>query len=395
MDPTAPKTPSARVTARDLRILNSIAEALNSSADVQEALERTLGLVAELLGLRTGWVWLRDPQSGRFYSAAARNLPPFLQEPVRMAGKSCYCLDEFCEGSLTPMNIHLVDCSRLGPAVRASDLEATQGLSCHASIPLFFQDRPLGVMNVAGPSWRELTGEELRLLSTIAYQVGIAIERARLAEERGELARVEERARIAREIHDTLAQGLTGIGLHLESALHHLETHPELARERLERALALTRENLEQARGSVLSLRSAPPDGRPLAEALRTLARSFTADTGIRVRVRIPDPAAAALPHRAEAELYRIAQEALANIRRHAEASAVTLTLDAASGGIRLAVRDNGRGFDPAAIPEDRQGIRGMRERVRLLGGRLRLDSRPGGGARVTASVPLGAEAGQ
>src|SRR5215217_8778527 len=115
----------------------------------------------------------------------------------------------------------------------------------------------MGLMNVTGPSWRELTREELRLLSTIAYQVGIAIERARLAEESTRLTRAEERARIAREIHDTLAQGLTAIGLDIEGALRNLEKSPERVRERLERALNTTRASLEDARHSVLDLRAA------------------------------------------------------------------------------------------------------------------------------------------
>ncbi|MGH2425087.1 MAG: hypothetical protein ACRDF1_02220, partial [bacterium] len=82
----SPANPPARAEdahIRELRILNAIAEALNSSPDVQRALERTLGLVADLLGLRTGWIWLLDAETGQFYNAAARNLPPYLQKPVR------------------------------------------------------------------------------------------------------------------------------------------------------------------------------------------------------------------------------------------------------------------------------------------------------------------------
>src|SRR5262249_47209617 len=148
--------------------------------------------------------------------------------------------------------VDMVACSRLREAFEAHTPEATLGLRYHASIPLYFQDRPLGIVNVTGPSWRKLTGEELRLLATIAYQVGIAVERARLAEESTRLARAEERTRLAREIHDTLAQGLTAIGLDIEGALRHLEGSPERARERLERALATTRESLGEARRSVL-----------------------------------------------------------------------------------------------------------------------------------------------
>src|SRR3989442_13423644 len=153
--------------------------------------------------------------------------------------------DLFRPGKLTPTKVDVLGCTRLRDAFEAHVPEATLGLRYHASIPLYFQDRRLGIINLAGPSWRQLTGDELRLLATIAYQVGIAVERARLAEEGARLARAEERTRLAREIHDTLAQSLTAIGLDVEGALRHLEGSPERARQRLERALATTRESLE------------------------------------------------------------------------------------------------------------------------------------------------------
>jgi len=375
---------------RELRILNAIAEALNSAPDVQQALDRTLDLVTDLLGLRTGWIWLVDPESRQFYSAAARDLPPYLLEPVRMTGKSCWCIDDFTAGELTPKNIDVMECSRLRPAVLRQATDLTHGLAYHASIPLYFQDKPLGIMNVTGPAWRRLTDEELHLLSTIAYEVGIAVERARLAGESARLARVEERARLAREIHDTLAQGLTAIALHLESALRHLDQRPGQARQRLERALETARTSLEEARRSVLNLRAAPLAGKPLPEAVEALARGFTSESGIRVRVRAGSPRP--LPLAVEAELYRIVQEALTNVRRHAHATEAEIALEYTPRRIRLSVTDNGRGFDPAEVADDRQGIVGMRERAALLGGQLRVYSRASGlatGTRVTASVPL------
>ena len=392
---------AASGSTRELTILNAISEALNSSADVRQALERTLGLVADLLGLRTGWVWLLDPETTQFYVAAARDLPPFLQEPIRMSGRWCLCTDLFRKGKLTPLNIDMLECSRLLPAVEAKDPSLTQGLRYHASIPLYFQGRGLGIMNVTGPAWRPLDPEELRLLATMAYEVGIAVERARLAEESTRLARAEERTRIAREIHDTLAQGLTAIGLDIEGAMRHLEESPERARERLERALSTTRESLEEARRSVLNLRAAPLAGRPLAEALAALGRAFTSETGIQVHVSIADhqepdtrSGVAGLPLRVEAELYRIAQAALANVRQHAHATQVEITLRTVPPTepttVLLAIRDNGAGFAPGGVGDGHHGILGMRERAKLLGGQLRVTSRPGHGTTIGARVPLG-----
>jgi two-component system NarL family sensor kinase len=363
----------------------AVAEALNSTADLREALTRALALTAEALDLHTGWVWLRDPDGGHFYSAATLNLPPYLQEPVRMTGRPCWCIEAFQAGELAPRNVDVMECSRLRSAGRRAN--QTLGLRYHASIPLYLQAKPLGIMNVAGPAWRQLTPAELDLLSVVGHQVSFTVERAQLAEASARLARAEERTRIAREIHDTLAQGLTAITLQVESALRHVEDAPERARERLERALATARDSLEDARRSVLDLRTAPLMGRPLPEALAALARGFTADTGVRVDVRTAGDAA--LPLHVEAELYRIAQEALANVRRHAHAHAVTLDLRASGDRVALIVHDDGAGFDPRVVPAGRHGLLGMRERARLLGGRLRLDSRPGRGTTVRVAVPL------
>jgi two-component system NarL family sensor kinase len=374
-------------TARELRILFAVADALNSAADERQAVEQGLALAAELLGLRSGWVWLLDPESGRFYNAAALNLPPYLREPVRMTGEPCWCLGRFLRGDMPASNVPLIQCSRLDPAVQARDEVASGGLCCHASIPLTARGRGLGLLNVAAPAFRELDAAELRLLTTIGQQVGAAVERARLSAASARLERAEERARLARELHDTLAQGLTAIALHLESGLAHLEADPAGARARLERALAATRDNLADARRSVLELRGTSLAGRPLGEALDALSRAFTSETGIRVAGR-RDPPPTLAPS-AEAELYRIAQEALTNVRRHAAATAVRLDLVRRPGAVRLTVRDNGAGFDPR-IATAGVGLVGMRERARLLGGRLRLHSRPGKGTVVTVDIPGG-----
>ena len=306
-----------------------------------------------------------------------------------MAGRRrCWCIDDFRDGQLTPTNIDVIECSRLEPAFRGKSAELAAGLRYHASIPLYFQDKPLGIMNVTGPEWRKLTPDELRLLSTIAYQVGIAIERARLAENATRLARAEERTRLAREIHDTLAQGLTAIALNIESAMYRLDKHPEQARERLEQALATARENLEEARRSVLDLRSAARlEGKPLAEALAGLGRTFTSDTGIPVTVETKGVDRLSL--RTESELYRIAQEALTNVRKHAHAHRVQIDLRRRGQRLSLTVKDDGVGLSGRASRSDTHGLIGMRERAKLLGGRLQVSSKSGEGTRIVARVPV------
>ena len=370
---------------RELSILNSIAQALNRQVDLDEALHTALAQVAMLLDLQTGWVWLLfgddHPLAGKSRLAATQNLPPALiNDPQRMAG-DCYCLRTFREGDLDgAANVNVVTCSRLDGLV-----DGTDGLRYHASIPLYAHDKKLGLLNVASADWRRLSEDDLRLLHTVGDLVGMAIERAYLFNHRMELGAVEERNRLAREIHDTLAQGLTAVSLQLESADALLDTgaDPERARQAVRQALALTRANLEEARRSVLDLRAAPLEGRTLAQALTELAQQ--ADVPVAVTMTGSRPLS---PH-AEISLYRIVQEALTNIGRHAQATSARLELAMTPAAVLLTVADDGRGFDLAAIPPDRFGLVGVRERVKLLNGRLQLQSAPQSGTKLEIHIPL------
>jgi two-component system, NarL family, sensor kinase len=376
---------------RELSILNAIAEALNRSVDLDQALTAALAQVAELLGLQTGWIWLLNETTGETYLAAAQNLPPALRDnPRRMEG-SCYCLDTFIAGDLDgAANVNVVTCSRLWGLV-----DGTDGLRYHASIPLYAHpadgahEKQLGVLNVASSDWRQLTSDDLRLLHTIGDLLSIAIERARLYAHSIEFGAIEERNRLAREIHDTLAQGLTGIALQLETAdaLLESETSPPKVQKVIQQALEQARANLEEARRSVLDLRAAPLEGRGLAEALEKHMSGLQQTSSPKLKFTATGfnrP----LPVRLETGLYRIALEALANAIEHAHASQILVELATGPGEIRLTVSDNGQGFDPDQIPHGRYGLLGLNERARLLGGSLQIHSQPGAGTRVEVRLP-------
>jgi two-component system, NarL family, sensor kinase len=387
---------------RDLAVLYAIAGHLNRKIDVHEALQEVLAQVTKLLGLQTGWVWLLNERDEP-YLAAAQSLPPYLADhPRRMTGY-CLCLDTFIEGDLEgAANIDVLRCSRLKNAEREND-PSSLGLRFHASVPIYAGDTPIGVLNVASKDWRELEAEILQLLHIIGDQIGLAIQRARLSAEHTQaatrLATIEERNRLAREIHDTLAQGLAAITLQLETADALATPHPERAQEAIRRALGLARKNLEEARRSVIDLRAAPLQDRTLPEALAALARE-TAQEGIEIDYRYtPDSDFPALSPRLEAGLYRIAQEALSNAYKHAQAQHISLTLMIEDTDLCLYVQDDGRGFLPDGVTQttdslsgsrvEHFGLTGMSERVKLLGGTLCISSEPGEGTCVAACVPL------
>ena len=378
-------------TSPELATLTALAQALGRPADLAGSLHAALGTVSEALGLETGWVWLLDEETEEPRLAAARALPAALREhPAAMHG-DCYCLSTFRDGDLRgAANVNVVWCSRLAKLVNN-----TTHLRYHASVPLAAGDRRLGMLNVASADWRVLSEDELSLLTTAGALVSLAVERSRLESARARALAAEERNRLARDIHDTIAQSLAALTMQLEAADARAETQGERRLgEAVSRALALARSTLDEARRSVLELRAAPLGGRSLPRALEELAAEARETAAhpplIQVRAGGFGEDGGDLPAAVEVGLYRIAQQGLANALRHAEASRVDMLILREPGQVRLGIEDDGIGFDPAAPPPDRFGLIGMRERARLLGGTLAVESTSGGGTVIQVVVPLG-----
>lgn len=201
-----------------------------------------------------------------------------------------------------------------------------------------------------------------------------------------DLTIANERQRMARELHDTLSQGLAGLILQLEAA------DAQLGRERPEKARLIVRQSMQQARQTLAEARRAISDLREnhsveLGDALRLEISRFESATGIPCAFHadstplIPDPVKEAL--------IRAASEALTNIARHALASQASLSLAGSEGQLTLEITDNGQGFDPARVPSGHYGLLGIQERIRLLGGQLTIASAPGQGTHLLIQIPL------
>ena len=241
------------------------------------------------------------------------------------------------------------------------------------------------------PAFYLLCLAALGLLAAAGHRMRVGQMRSRL------LAVIGERTRIARELHDTLAQGVAGVGLQIETALRMLETQPESAREHLRLAHALSRSSLAEVRRSIWVLRAQTSKGREgLAASLSQSLRQLTAGKGPATNVEIhgqPRP----LPVAVERNLLRIAHEAVSNAVRHSSAETMNVVLDFGEEGLRLSVTDDGRGFDAEAhlarSGVEHFGLLGITERARALGGELRVTSRPGEGTEVLCRIPYGARA--
>jgi signal transduction histidine kinase len=234
---------------------------------------------------------------------------------------------------------------------------------------------------------------ELAVLAHALNNMAASLERSRDEAVRGARLVAEERNRLAREIHDTIAQGLTAVVVQLQTAEDILgDGAPPDAMARLARARQVARESLAEARRSVWNLRPGATAGGGLVHALTALKPGMEAD-GIDCVLELHP---VHLDEAAEDALFRVAQEALANVRKHSGAKQVTLSLDQAAGWVRLRIVDDGVGFDPAALtgpqPAAGFGLWAIRTRLAQVGGTVSIESRPGAGTAVTAEIPAGGE---
>jgi signal transduction histidine kinase len=235
----------------------------------------------------------------------------------------------------------------------------------------------------------EIAEANRRLEATLSENVGLHEQLLVQAREAGVL---DERQRMAREIHDTLAQGLTGIITQLQAA-EQAGQDPVERRRHFDAAVMLARESLTEARRSVHALRPEPLETALLGEALTGVAQRWSELNGVPAQVTMTGTARP-VGHDAESALLRTAQEALANVAKHAAATRIGLTLSYMDDEVILDVRDDGRGFDPVQAARHCTGPGGfglvaMRQRIEGLSGSLQVESEPGVGTAISASVPV------
>jgi ligand-binding sensor domain-containing protein/two-component sensor histidine kinase len=220
---------------------------------------------------------------------------------------------------------------------------------------------------------------------------GLGLFRLRMRRMKAQFSLVlAERNRMAREIHDTLAQGFVGIGLQLKAIERALDRDPKLAKQHLELAASMVKHSIAEARRTVWNLRSHSLETGDLVTVLVDTARQMTEETGVKAEVRV-EGNRRPLPGEVENNILRLCQEALANAIKHAQAKDVIIELGFDADCVRLSIQDDGRGFDataPLSARDGHFGLTGMRERVEQMKGRFNIDSRPDQGTRIEAVIP-------
>ncbi|MDP2728922.1 MAG: GAF domain-containing sensor histidine kinase [Dehalococcoidales bacterium] len=380
---------------RELGALLAVGKAVTSSLELGELLDKSLDTIIEVMPINIAEIWLVDGEEGlimKCHRGAYREA--FLEQTRFRMGEG---MPGIVAQSRQPILVHnLPEDDRF---LRKEAVKA--GFHTLCALPLFFQKKLVGVMLVAALSANVLEGQrELRLLEGLGEWLAIAIENARLYQQVQDMAILQERERLAREMHDGMAQLLGYINTQT-MAVKKLLSNGQLSRatEELARMETIARDLYADAREIILGLRTTAIGEDGLLPALRRYAERYTEMTGIQVEFGtnggVESPR---LPSTIEIQLLRIVQESLTNIRKHAKATEAKVTFQRNDSQIRVTIADNGQGFESTHLPltgRPRFGLQTMRERAEALGGSLIIDSATGQGTRVEVCIPLAAWDGQ
>ncbi|HZC84940.1 MAG TPA: PAS domain S-box protein [Rubrobacter sp.] len=252
-------------------------------------------------------------------------------------------------------------------------------------LPLVYRGRALGTINLYYLPGQEPGEDESVFLGAVADQTAVAVENARLFATAQDTAALEERQRLARELHDSVSQALYGIVLGTDAARTLLDRDPGRVAEPLEYVLSLAKAGLAEMRALIFELRPESLATEGLIAALEKQAALVQARHELAVHAALCDEPDA--PLEVKETVYRVAQEALNNTVKHAQAKEVELRLEKDASGILLEVRDDGKGFDPANSFPGHLGLKSMRERVARLGGTFRIESTPEEGTRIRVRI--------
>lgn len=374
---------------RELAALNAIAETVNQSLELDEVLQLALDSVLEVIEADSGAILLLDPLAGELVLRAQQNNSLEFIRAVSRVKADEGLLPRMLESALAVNDLSEVT----GDCRAVIEKESPQSL---ASAPLKSRDAILGLMVVSSRSPHTFTSQELGLLSAIGNQIGMAIENARLHEQELTMAALAERNLMARQIHDDMAQTLSYLGLKVDYLKQLLSPGrgTEIERE-LDEMRKVINSLYDIVHQDILELRRPLPGGSDLRSGLGQVLQTFEQESGIKCEL-IADEAGRTdvLSMSARFQILYIVREALANVRKHAQASKVLLTLDREEAEIRIAVEDNGIGFDAAEgdrWEKTHLGLEIMEGRAKQIGGRLEVDTQPGCGTKIVVRIPVGA----
>ncbi|NOH12734.1 MAG: HAMP domain-containing protein [Chloroflexi bacterium] len=380
-----------------LEAMNRVERVADRNIEIHDMLYAILVEMVDFLEIKMAWIYLRDPELDRYHLASWINVPDELQEGLleRPENELCSCQQDFKTeelGSLTMVR-------------RCQRLEQTQknGSAPHITIPLEANDQRFGIMNLVSTKENYVpTEDDLDLLNSLGAQISEIVANAwlRLKLKEKEEARQTlleslvkaqegERARLGRELHDSAGQNLTSLLVRLKTIEKQSDT-PNM-QQSLHTMQDVVSQTIEEIRQISYRLRPAALDEFGLEAAIDTLVSEMSSGTGVSIKRNL-NLADIQLSSELETVIYRIVQEGLTNVIRHAEATRVDLELVKEASALCLRIDDNGCGFDPNTLVEKGKhgmGLASIRERAEIVGGRLDVFSAPSEGTTIQVEIPL------
>jgi two-component system, NarL family, sensor histidine kinase DevS len=372
---------------RELAALNAVARATALHLDLEDMLGVALDQVMLVIGMESAEIYLQEEETGDMVQALYRGQSQEAFGSIRRFKRGEGFVGHVAETGLPIATNDLAAKSEGYPAfLRQAVID--QGFSSMVFTPLKAKHHVIGVLGLASRTHGPFNERELALLEGIGHQVGVAVENARLYSRVAQLAIVEERARIGMDLHDGVIQSIYAVGLNLESVRLMVNGSKETNR-LLSLAIAGLNEVIRDIRNFILDLRPQRFEG-DLGRGLARLVREFQANAMVLVQLTAPPDVIALIPPKAARSIFMTAQEALANVARHARASQVIVEIRQTTDGVALLVTDDGRGFDSEEQAQmTGHGLANMRLRAASLHGKLTIKSAPGRGTTIRMELPL------
>lgn len=352
-----------------LALLKEIAEFLNEETELQSMMDGALDYLIEGSDFTTGWIFFID-ETGAHTLASHRSLPKALTNHhcKYMVEGTCWCVQSYHNKKLTKAS-NIINCSRINLASREFATE-TEDITHHATVPLKSGTEQFGLLNVATPHTDHYSDEDLELLESVAFQIGSAIKRIDLTDQEKEAARINERNRLARDLHDSVNQMLFSLKLTAHAAGQMAQDDVS---KRAFSQIEMTSQNaVNEMRALIWQLKPVGLE-KGLVHALKQYADLIGIDIHVSVSGLID------LENKIETNVYRIIQEAMNNTKKHAGTDEIYVKFYQDDEKLEITITDDGVGFDPNTVDERaHHGILNIKQRVKILKGQLTLSTENG-----------------
>ena len=363
-----------------LALLKEIAEFLNEETEIYSMMQGALRLLINGSDFSTGWIFYID-EEGHHDLVSSVDLPEALSKNhcYYLTNGSCWCVQAYQNHKLTKAS-NIINCSRINLAKHAYDKE-TNHITHHATVPLQSGSERFGLLNVASPNKEHYSEEDLELLESVAFQIGSAIKRIQLTNKEKENAKINERNRLARDLHDSVNQMLFSLKLTAHAAKG--ITTDEQAQRAFKTIEETSQNAVNEMRALIWQLKPVGLE-QGLIHALHYYSKMLGLDLKVTINGLID------LSNDIEENVYRIIQEAMNNVIKHAKTNKVYLDLSQNVDYLEVDIRDNGQGFDTQSINTFLfNGLKNIKQRTQYLNGKVTIESKINQGTRIYIKIPL------